>query len=254
MAFAKFNVCSPCCSTINHCHPYTAAQIVNPSTGAASPTSVDLTANLELIPQNFVPTGVDEFGQEIGVYCLPGPSIFPTGGYFSPSFGISFSGVPFCVDPWLFSTIQCPNLNYDGSIIDLYANLTSPQQFNKYRDPRASAIYYGTFPIFNVCDIHTTCPCYEVGDNQSSAWDTVKFTLYPSMFAGFSGGTLFGHPYVSCGTTYERCVADLCNEPSGDRVKVELPYCLNYATIINPHPDAFGQGNQITLGYWQFVF
>lgn len=218
MAFAKFNICNPCCTNVNICHPYTVVNITHPNSGASTPTPVDLWAGL--------------FSFHLGE-CSLQTAIYPSGGSLVGVFptGNDLS----CFVPYN------DFLNWDnedgvfisgyqnGTLIDLnrIINITSSNSNQRFDVPR----YTGYTPTHCYSPLyHPGCPCYEVEDNQSSAWGAVEYQIYPSQyFDGCSTGQYFNedHIYLKCSQRYSACSADICNGTGIDKhYAINLPYCL----------------------------
>lgn len=219
MAFAKFNLCSPCCTNTAVCHPYTVVNIMHPKGHTATPTPVDLWA------------GLSSLYTEIG--CSVQTAIHPSGGIFEGVFPTNSSIVP-CPVPW----DDFFNLDHDygvftsgyqnGSLIDLNTTITrsgssAAQRFDVPRHTGANPTHCYS-PLY-----YPGCPCYEVSGNRSSAWGSITYQIYPNeYFQGCSSGQYFNNnPYLDCTSIYNICSADICNGTGIDKHQaINLPYCL----------------------------
>lgn len=229
MAFAKFNLCNPCCTDTSICHPYTVANVINPANGAPTPTKVDLWAGLSSIGG--------------GGACSVGTAMYPSGGSLLGLVPIPSDIVP-CPIPqddlfYLNHSIGIFIQNYqNGTLIDLNTKLkqTSSNSRQRFDIPR----YTGYDPQY--CSESASiydCSCIEVANNHSSAWGSVGYQVYPGdYFRGCSSGqydngiyNINPGPYVKCSQNYDICSSDICNGTGIDKHKaINLPYCLTKTT------------------------
>lgn len=253
MGFAKFNICSPCCNYEFTCHPYVVVNITDPRDNlSATPTQSDLFSELVLAGGSFP--------------CQVTISMYPSGGNYEMPVLLPSSIAPCNIPIESFfgtnhTTGKFIELYSNGSIIDLNTILkkvtsNSRQRFDIVRDTGANAIQCGS--TFGNGPIVTGCQCYEVADNNSSAWGMITYQVYPNeFFNGCSSGQYLGdNIYTDCSQIFNFCSSDICNGSGVEKHQsVKLPYCLTKITAEFPYNidganTFFGEGTPDFVAFY----
>jgi hypothetical protein len=139
----------------------------------------------------------------------------------------------------------------NNTLIDLNSTLsistTNPKEkFTVRRDPAASAVWCSpTNPVLK-------CPSYEVANNNSSAWATIRYGVFPNVFAYPCSGIPDNSTYTDCADFFNIGSADICNGTGVVRHRaIDLPYCL---TRINADNAAFINYGQLAARPDIFTF